>query len=177
MKRLLRRLFVLFFLALIFFFALGYMARHDFEGQVTQTYQVPIEQVWEVLTDLDELPNRRKEIVKLEMVEANAQGLASWKEYTDMGGYILFEYLEKVDYEKLVVNMKESTFGMSGTWTYQLTPHGKGTQLTIIEHSRIDNIMVRSMMTLTGRSANLYRELEMIEKALEPDGLVKARIL
>lgn len=174
MKKLFRRLFVFFMITLLLFLTIGYVAHQDFEGQATRTLTAPVEQVWEVLTDLEDLPNRRKEIVKVEMAEANAQGLPTWKEYTDMGGYILFEYLEKIEREKLVVNMKESTFGMSGTWTYELRPVGNETQLTIIENSTIDNVMIRSLMTITGRSANLFREFEVIEKALEPDGLVKA---
>ena len=82
-----------------------------------------------------------------------------------MGGYIIFEVMEEVPYQKITMRMSESTFAMTGTWTYELEKQDKETRVTIKEDSENHSVYVRSILTLYGRDANLKQEMDLIEKA------------
>ena len=79
--------------------------------------------------------------MKVELLGKNEKGLDKWKETPDMGGYILFEQLEKVPFEKLTLNMMESSFGMKGIWKYELKDEGGKTSVTISEKVRLNHCL------------------------------------
>jgi hypothetical protein len=149
------------------FYLMGHFASREFKGTVTQKVEASPISIWDLLNDIDGLPSRRKEITKVERMGKNEKGFERWKEHTDMGGYMVFEITELIPKEKMVVEMKESTFGMSGTWTYQLNEEGNATVVTVTEDSNTDNVWLRSIMTLAGRDANLKIEVEKIEEGVK----------
>lgn len=149
-------------LAVVVFVVAGLIGKKFFAGSRSKVFpNLSAENVWNYLMDVEALPSRRKEIKSVEILEDD-----KWKEYTDMGGWILFERTEKVKNKKLTLNMIESTFGMSGTWTYELNDTEKGLKVTIYEESNIDSFFAKAMMTLVGRDANLKQELRYIENSL-----------
>ncbi|MBX9852591.1 MAG: SRPBCC family protein [Cytophagaceae bacterium] len=151
----------------IIFIITGASASENFEGTETRVVNASSGKIWNYLTDIEGLPRRRKEIVKVEMLGKNEKGLDKWKEIPDMGGYILFEQLEKTPLEKLTLNMIESSFNMKGTWTYELKEAGQGkTTVKISEKSTIESLFIRSIMTLSGRDGNIKREFEIMESAV-----------
>lgn len=152
-------------LAFMLFLFIGWVAPHDHEGQLTQSLDIPKEKVWHTLTNLQQLPQRRPEITRVELLGVNDLGHKLWKEHTDMGGYILFEQVEEIPYQKLVVRMVKSTFKMKGTWEYRLSGEGNGCTLTVKEVSEIDNLFLRSLMTLMGRDSNIREEIQSLERA------------
>ena len=98
------------------------------------------------------------------MLGKNRSGYPAWKEYTDMGGFLIFEALDMQPPKNLVVSMRKSTIGMTGTWSYTLKPEGDTTLVVIKEQSRITSVPVRTMMTLSGRDWNLKAELRLMQK-------------
>ncbi|HQI21336.1 MAG TPA: hypothetical protein PLW55_18425, partial [Leptospiraceae bacterium] len=62
--------------------------------------------------------------------------------------------------------MVESSFGMTGTWTYELSGN-EMTQVTVKENSQIASVPLRAAMTLMGRDANLKKEIQIINKAAQ----------
>lgn len=83
-----------------------------------------------------------------------------------MGGHVVFEKIEEVPAKKLSLRMSESTFGMTGTWTYELEG-SEMTKITITEESSIKSIPVRTVMTLAGRDGNLRKEISILVQALK----------
>lgn len=158
-------------LACVLFVVIGWLAPREHQGQLTQTLDIPKEAVWHTLTDLQQLPKRRPEVARVELLGVNDQGHKIWKEHTDMGGYILFEQLEEIPYQKLVVRMVESTFKMKGTWEYRLAADHTGASnkctLTIKEVSQTDNLLLRSLMTLLGRDATMHEEVNSLVRSAQ----------
>ena len=150
----------------ISFLSIGLMTAKTYQGQMTQTLPCSPQVLWKTLTDLKALPDRHREIAKVEILGTNAQGLQKWKEYTDMGGSIVFETIEEIPEKKWTIRMSESTFGMQGVWTYELAGDNTQTHLTILEDSQIDKIALRSLITLMGRNINIKREFKTLQKAL-----------
>ena len=124
------------------------------------------EEVWALLTDFEGLPERRTEVTSVEMTGVNELDLETWTEHSDMGTYLNFECIEKVPQSKLAVRLRESSFGMTGTWTYELQANADNCILTIKEESTVDKMMMRAMMTIAGRKSNLKEEFKTIKKVL-----------
>ena len=156
-------------IALLFliFVIIGILAPRSHEGKVSATYDNSPEEIWRILSDIESLPDRRREIVDIEILEPSADGFKRWKELTDMRGYAIFEMLAEVENELIEISMTESTFGITGTWKYEIQEIDSSTTVTITENSTTCKILVRSMLTIAGRNATLKQELKNLEKALK----------
>jgi len=147
------------------FIAIGALSPSAYQGTRTIQLNASPDRVWKELTDLQSLPQKRREVIGIEILESRAGSPWKWKELTDMGGHLTFEKVEEIPMKKLSVRMIESSFGMSGTWTYEL--EGKEmTRLTITEESSIKSIPVRAVMTLAGRDGNLEKEVSVIVRSV-----------
>lgn len=146
--------------------AVGFFSSSKYQGSLTKTISAPPEKIWNYLTDLKELTKNRPEVLDIEDLGKNEKGLRKWKEKTDMGGYIIFEIIEEVPYQKITMRMSESTFAMTGTWTYELEKQENETRVTIKEDSELHSVYVRSVLTFYGRDANLKQEMDLIDKSV-----------
>ena len=160
---------------LVVFILIGTFSSKTYHGSATVRLKAPIDKVWEVLTDVENVPKRRPEVKRVEITGINDQGYKMWREYTDMGGFIDFEIVEHISQEKMVVRMNRSSFGMTGQWVYEAayvqdfyTAQGgeSQTELTITEDSTTNNIFVRTLMILVGRDKNIRTEFETLKKVL-----------
>lgn len=147
------------------FIAIGALSPSAYQGTRTVQLSASPERVWKELTDLQSLPQKRREVIGVEILESRGTSPWKWKELTDMGGHITFEKIEEVPQKKLSLRMIESSFGMSGTWTYELEG-SEMTRLTITEESSIKSIPVRAVMTLAGREGNLEKEVQIIVRSV-----------
>ncbi len=174
MKRVAFIISFIFLLGITFCILVGWLSKASFSGQIAKRLEAPPEVVWEVITDIEKLPLRRGDVAHIELEGQNELGFAKWKEHTKTGGYLLREIAEQEDTERLMVNITESNIGMTGSWLYELEKDGQGCYLTITEHSLIEQWFLRMVMEFRGREYHLLREMDVIEKAVEPDGLVRA---
>ena len=85
-----------------------------------------------------------------------------------MAGYALFERWRYDENNQYTVKMTESSFGMTGIWTYELDRLDKfETIVRISEQSEIDSLWVKLAMMFAGRDKNLDLEMQYLEEALE----------
>jgi uncharacterized protein YndB with AHSA1/START domain len=159
----------------LIFICIGLIAPATHHGSETIRLSVPPERVWELLTDIEGIPQRRPEITTIEIIGINDQGYKMWRENTDRSGFINFEITEEVSQEKVVMHMNNASFGMTGQWVYELKPSvvpaavlGEeiGTDLTITEDSTTNNLFVRALMTIVGRNSNIKEEFKSLKKVL-----------
>ena len=151
---------------MVVFFVDGLVAPKEYTGSKTAQISAPPSRVWAVLTDIDSLPKNRPEIARVEVLEKDGPRAKKWIEHTDMDGFIVFERVEEIQNKKLVLKMVESSFGMTGTWTYELSGN-EMTLVTVTEKSQIASVPLRAAMTLMGRDANLKKEIQIISKAAQ----------
>lgn len=146
----------------------GLLTPLEYHGQVSVLLPASKTQVWDQLIDIEHLPDRRKEIQKVEILGLNKNGNRSWKEYADGGQYMIFEVLELDYHKRMVINLQESSFGMTGTWSYDLSgDDSTKTNLTVTEDTKINNMFLRALVTLTGRNRFLKSEIEHMKLGLE----------
>ncbi|MTI30273.1 SRPBCC family protein [Xanthovirga aplysinae] len=145
------------------FWLIGYYTNENYEGEHIVKLDCPKAVVWDILTDLEEIPDYRDEIDEVHFKGRNQRGLMKYEMIPEIGGYIDLEILERIPEKRLVVRMIDSSFGLSGIWTYELEGNNDYCLVTISENSRLENTLSRSTLSLTGRDAILEREAEILE--------------
>lgn len=149
------------------FFLCGKLANPKFTGSKTVLVEAPVDKVWSVLDHTKTFSESRHEVSRAELTGTNAAGYDRWTEHTNLGGAISLEVAEKIPNEKLVVRMLDSGFGMTGTWTFDLVGEGENTRVTLTENSTTEGWLMRSILTILGRDANMGLLLKALKKGSE----------
>jgi len=164
--------FGLLFTIVLIVFCIGMFASKAHHSERSDTFNCSRLKLWTTLNDIQDLPKRRKEIKRVEFTGTTKNGLRKWKQYTVMGGLMTMEEIESKPMEKLKVSITESTFGMKGVWTYELSGNDSTfCSLTITEDSEIDKLLLRSLMTILGRDANIKKEINTLKIAATADDM------
>lgn len=158
---------VLFSLA-VTFVLVGMFAPAGHRGKITKTYDHSPQEVWNVLTDIEGMANRRGDIASIEMNGPGSNGYVSWREHMQMGGYIDFEIVDSIPLHLLEVQIIEGSYAMEGKWLYQLEGlPGNKTEVTIMEESQVESFFMRTLMFFAGRDKFIKQEHKYLRKALE----------
>ncbi|BDA80518.1 polyketide cyclase [Leptospira kobayashii] len=145
------------------FLGIGFFQNPKFEGTKSEAIGASKEEIWKYITDINDLPNRRKEVLKVEVLEKDDTTIPKlWKEHTDMGGYMTFERGETIPNKKIEIILADSSFKMRGSWTYEISEANGYSKLSITERSEINSPVVRGAYFLAGRDSTLKQELEMV---------------
>lgn len=159
---LLKLILALFLMAVL----VGFVSPKKYSGHLEYTFDLPASSVWLGVNDIHGRVERRPEIERVEIVASDFSGVTEWKEFTRFNNELHFKVVDRTENEKLVIEMVDSTIGMTGTWTYELAKDPDGdeqkTLLVIKEESSINNLWLRSAMTLAGRGIYLRFERDGI---------------
>lgn len=144
---------------------LSFFSAKNWEGNIQFTLQAPASEVFALLTDLERLPERRKEIDKVEILQPTEKGQVHWREIASMGGFAEYEVMRSITDKHWDIKMLRSSFGMKGCWKYAFRDLGEQCQLTIEEDSQSEKFWIRGLMQLAGRNATLRQEKRHLQKA------------
>lgn len=147
-------------------FMTGYFSSPIYKGEIAKQLNSSAKNVWDLLDRIDDIHKNRKEIVSVEMVGKSNNSKKHWRELTDMGGFIEFKVIDYNPLKKIQLRMINSSFGMSGVWTYEIEEVEGSIILNISEDSNNTDILARSMLTIFGRASIIKRELKLIESLL-----------
>ena len=149
------------------FFLAGNYADVQYSGSRSEVINAPIEKVWQLISDTQGFSASRHEVASVEMLGTNASGFTKWNEHTNLGGVIALEIIDQKPFEFIEVRMNESGFGMKGTWKYAFESEGAQTKVTITENSSTEGLVMRSILNLLGRDANMGLHLNAIKKGVQ----------
>jgi uncharacterized protein YndB with AHSA1/START domain len=107
----------------------------------TVVLNAPPARVWGAITTVEAFGRWRN--IKSAVRLPPHRGRPSWREVDSGGDAMTFEVIEEVPGRRLVTRIADKNLPFGGTWTYELVPSGRGTQLTIIEDGRIENPFFR----------------------------------
>lgn len=145
------------------FLGVGLFQEAKYSNSVSESMEIPASEIWNYLLAIEEMPIRRKEVVKVEIIEKDQKQLPLvWKEITDMGGYMLFKRGVTIPEQKLEIILYESSYKMRGTWTYEIVEKEGLTTVTIKEDSEIFSPVIRGAYFLAGRDSTLLQEMSML---------------
>lgn len=110
-------------------------------ARLSAHYSRPPQQVFDAISAFDALPSWRKDVRKVELLPPQ-NGKQMFREHAEYG--VITYAVELSDPpRKLVLRIADDTLPFGGTWTYELTPDGSGTRLSITEDGFVKNVVFR----------------------------------
>ena len=148
--------------------AVGYTAEEAYTGETFSTYDNKIGTTWEALTTVEIIPKAKRGVERVEII-ARDKGLVTWKEYLEDGGYRLYRMVSIKEPDRYVVEMLDSSDGVTGFWDFRLEQQGHITKVTVREQSKTADIWIRGLHTFVGRNIQSRRDLKTLRTALFQD--------
>jgi uncharacterized protein YndB with AHSA1/START domain len=103
----------------------------------------PPDSIWRALTDVEAFPSWRGDVSRVELLSA-PNGRKTWREIGKHGA-ITFEEVVAEPPRRLVGRIADPSLPFGGSWTYDVTPDGKGSRVTITEDGVVHNPVFRFM--------------------------------
>ena len=121
--------------------AVGYMLPKSHVASVSARYAAPPDSIWTSLTDVAAFPRWRPGLSRVELLP-DENGQRGWREL-DAHDAVTYRVVESVPPRRLVARIADQNLPYGGSWTYELTPDGSGTRLTITENGEVYNPIFR----------------------------------
>jgi hypothetical protein len=116
---------------------------------------------WTSLTDVPAFPKWRPGLSRVELLP-DENGQRGWREF-GKNDAVTYRIVESVPPRKLVTRIADQNLPYGGSWTYELTPDGSGTRLTITERGEVYNpifrFVSRFVLGYTGTMEGVLRAL------------------
>jgi uncharacterized protein YndB with AHSA1/START domain len=120
----------------------GFMLPREHIATRSRTIERSVSDVWSLLSTLDGYTGWHPGVTAVERLPER-NGHAVWRE-TAKDGVLTYELVEMRAPQRMVTRIvDEPHFG--GTWTYELKPVAKGTEVTITERGEIYNPVFRTL--------------------------------
>jgi uncharacterized protein YndB with AHSA1/START domain len=121
--------------------------------------------LWRLMTDHLGSAAWRPDVKRVELLPDEG-GHARWQEIDQRGQGITFKQVEADPPRRLVQRIADSGLPFGGTWTYEITPEGEGSIVTITEQGEIYNPLFRFISKfILGHGATIERYLQALELA------------
>jgi hypothetical protein len=110
-------------------------------ASVAARYAATPDTLWTSLTDVASFPRWRTGVSRVESLP-DENGQRGWREHGKHDA-VTYRVVEADPPRRLVSRIADEGLPYGGTWTYELTPDGSGTRLTITERGEIYNPIFR----------------------------------
>jgi len=141
--------------------AIGYTLPQSHVASSSATYRASPDSLWASLTEVAAFPTWRKGITRVEPLP-DENGQRGWREHGG-GDVVTYRIVEANPPRRLVSRIADQNLPYGGSWTYELTPAGSGTRLTITERGEIYNpvfrFVARFMLGYTATMDGVLRAL------------------
>jgi hypothetical protein len=149
----------------------GYRTPQSYSNSLTYQLDYSSPMVWQELLKIKEIPNRKRDVVSIEILEEFGK-LTAWKENTKGGGYRVYRMNKREENKQFVIELTESSYGLTGIWTFDLEKSGNSTLVTISETSTLTDITRRGFRSFTGRDVDIIAWQKYLKA-----GLVQALLI
>jgi uncharacterized protein YndB with AHSA1/START domain len=103
----------------------------------------PPERVFAAISDVDGYRRWRRSLAAVE-IRPPVAGRPQWVEVSG-GDRLPLEMIESEAPRRVVTRIADPGLPFGGTWTFELTPDGAGTRVTITEHGEVRNPIFRAL--------------------------------
>lgn len=145
----------------LIFIVAGYTSKEDYTGSIEFTLDSNIEFVWQELIDVNNATKRKRDVESVQVIEQYGK-ISAWQENLKNGGYRIYRMNEFIPNQKLGIELTESSYGLTGYWTFELHGQNNTTQIVISERSTLTNLTLRGVRTIFGRDYDLLVWLKYI---------------
>jgi Polyketide cyclase / dehydrase and lipid transport len=120
---------------------IGYMLPKSHVASVSARFAAPPDSIWTSLTDVTAFPAWRPNVSRVELLP-DENGHRGWREI-GKDDAVTYRVAASVPPRHLVTRIADENLPYGGRWTYDLTPDGPGTRLTITENGEVYNPIFR----------------------------------
>jgi ribosome-associated toxin RatA of RatAB toxin-antitoxin module len=121
------------------------------------------QRVYDTIADVSRYPEWRNDVTRVEVISTSP---LRWKEHGS-SGVITYVLRRQAPSTALVAAIDDESLPFDGTWTYDLSPDGAGTALTITEHGEVKNPVFRFISrTFFSPTATMDRFLAALGRRL-----------
>jgi hypothetical protein len=128
----------------------GGTAEPKYQGELAFELSYPISLVWQELLNINEVAKRKTDVESVQILEEFGK-LSAWQENLKNGGYRIYRMNKREEEKKLVLELTESSYGLTGIWTFELEKNANDTTVYIYEESTLTDIKRRGYRTILGR--------------------------
>jgi uncharacterized protein YndB with AHSA1/START domain len=122
---------------------IGWLLPVNHEASQTATFAAPPERVFDLISRVDAYNTWWSAISKVEMLSPE-NGRTRFRQH-DSTGTIVMEVTEAAPPARFVTRIADPNQPFGGTWTWEISPEGSGSRLTITERGEIYNPLFRFM--------------------------------
>jgi uncharacterized protein YndB with AHSA1/START domain len=141
----------------------GFSLPQDHVATRSATFNKPVAEVWNAITDVEAFPRWRSGISRVEVL---AREPRRWREHGS-DEPITFQIVESHPPVRLVSEIADTGLPFGGRWIYELKSTGTGTELTITERGEVYNPVFRFVSRFVmGHTATIEAYLGDLAKAL-----------
>ena len=120
---------------------IGYTLPKSHVASASARFGAPPDSIWASLTDVTAFPNWRPGVTRVELLPDD-NGQRGWRELGKHDA-VTYRVVESVAPRRLVTRIADQNLPYGGRWSYELTPDGAGTRLTITENGEVYNPIFR----------------------------------
>jgi ribosome-associated toxin RatA of RatAB toxin-antitoxin module len=140
---------------------IGWLLPVGHEASRTSQFDQSPQRVYDVVADVGDYASWFEGVTRIEMLDS-ANGRVRFREHTTTGP-VTMEVEEARPSSRFVTRIADPDQPFGGTWTFEITPDGAGTRLTITERGEIYNpifrFMARFVFGYTGTMDGYLRSL------------------
>ncbi len=143
----------------------GYTTLPSYNSSTTFEVGYSPELVWQELIKIQLIPSRKGDVVSVNVLEEYGK-LIAWQENLRNGGYRIYRMNERQENSRLVLELTDSSYGLTGIWTFDLRSNNNKTDVTITEQSVLGDLKLRGYRVLFGRDHDLLVWVKYIKVSL-----------
>jgi uncharacterized protein YndB with AHSA1/START domain len=153
-------------LSLVAVYMFGLSRPEAHEATVRAALSVPADDVWALLTDMEQRPRWRPKVERIGKLD-DEKGLPSWRELDPRGNRFDFLVVEQQRPRLVLAVARPEDLGMTATWQFTVEPAGTGSVVTVTENGALDNPFFRGWWWMTtGPYAGIEPDLRALGEVL-----------
>ncbi len=143
----------------------GYITPATYQDSAYLDVTFTTEVTWDQLLDVKNATRKKTDVESVEIVDQYGK-LIAWQENLKNGGYRIYRMLEVVENKRLVIELTESSYGLTGIWSFDLEKTTNGTTIVVSEESELTDIKFRGWRYFFGRNHDLLVWIKYIRVGL-----------
>lgn len=148
---------VVFALALSFVLV-GFCSPIEQSSEMSKQFSCSKETLWDQVTSIELFPEIKDEVYEVKLISENES--KKWVEYSKIGAKRVLEVEEEIPGEKLVVKIFDPSLDIEKTRIYSFFGDEHASVLSIKEFVRVEKILLRSTMAISGHKHSIKKELD-----------------
>jgi len=128
----------------------GYIISPEFETEQEVLLDYSEQSVWNVLNDIQGIPEGKRGTDSVDIL-GKYLNLYAWIENHTSGNFSRYRQVLKEDKERLIIEMTDSSYGLTGTWEFNISTLDGKTLIKVKQNSTNTSIIGRGFRFYFGR--------------------------